>query len=322
MPTWLVISVALLLGACQDEVVGGIRQLNTNTQPNLKTSSVDVWVEEDVYSDTTIVADTNPLDTTLEVDTRDVIDTAEAVDTITPDTIEDTVETVDTGLLETVEDTTPIPDTADTVVAVDTTPPECSVHFDCDDHNDCTHDYCVNFSCVHEDNALCVMDSDGDGIVDIEDACPLVPEYFDYFEDDDGCPEADQDHDGYTPLEGDCGDDPSLGNDPASFCWNEYDGYNLRIHFGVGADERPSCDFYLDDELVEAVFFFETNGAFLIGPQVDGGDTPGDGVDQDCDGETDESGEYGLTEPDCYWWSFEDGSEEVSCWWMEFVPKP
>lgn len=322
MPAWLLISLAVLFGACHDPVVGGIRQLNTNTHPNLKTSSPDVWVAED----TTIVTDTTELDTTLEVDTRDVTDTGVAVDTIAldtvPETIEDTVTTLDTSPIETVEDTTPIPDTADTVVAVDTAPPECTVHFDCDDHNDCTHDYCVNFSCTHEDNTLCVMDSDDDGIVDIEDECPLTPEYFDHFEDDDGCPEADQDHDGYTPLEGDCGDDPSLGNDPASFCWNEYDGYNLRIHFGVGADERPSCDFYLDDELVESVFFFETNGAFLIGPQVDGGDTPGDGVDQDCDGATDEPGEHGLTEPDCYWWSFEDGSEEVSCWWMEFVPTP
>lgn len=313
MPAWFLISLAVLFGACHDEVVGGFRQLNDNS--NLTISSADTsdtWVAEEVYPDTAVEDSATVPDTVTEVDV--------IIPDSTPETIEDIgQDVVDTAAPETIEDTAPSPDTT---TEVDTTPPECEEDLDCEDSDDCTHDYCVNFSCTHENNMLCVMDSDDDGIVDIEDECPLTPEYFDHFEDDDGCPEADQDHDGYTPLEGDCGDDPSLGNDPASFCWNEYDGYNLRIHFGVGADERPSCDFYQDDELVEAVFFFETNGAFLIGPQVDGGDTPGDGVDQDCDGATDEPGEYGLTEPDCYWWSFEDGSEEVSCWWMEFVPTP
>ncbi len=330
MPTWFLILMALLLGACQDAVVGGIRQLDETSNLMLSEDSRDTWVAEDAYPDTmiedpTIVTDATPYDTTSEVDTRDVADTVAEVDVIIPDSTPETIEdigqeVVDTTVPETIGDTASVPDT---VLEVDTATPECEDDFGCEDDDDCTLDSCENFSCVHEENTLCVADTDGDGIVDIDDVCPLQPEYFDYFEDDDGCPEADQDHDGYTPLEGDCGDDPSLGNDPASFCWNEYDGYNLRIHFGVGADERPSCDFYYDDgEFVEGVFFFETNGAFLIGPHIAGSDTPGDGVDQDCDGSADDPGEYGLTEPDCIWWLFEDDSKEVSCWWMEFVPTP
>ncbi len=332
----IIISFALLLGACDDTIVGEIRQIENPTQTLVvMTDTVEEDASEVMDS---VEGDSNPPHTEI-TDSITPSDTA-TVDT-TPETVADTrvedtsvsdtgheveatetTTTVDTIVEETIADTAVTPDTSETIEEVDTPPHECEEDLDCDDQDECTVDYCEGFSCGHEDKIECVTDSDNDGFLDFEDYCRYQPEFYDFFEDDDGCPEEDQDHDGYTALEGDCGDDPSLGNDPASFCWNEYDGYNLRIHFGVGADERPSCDFYLEDELVEAVFFFETNGAFLIGPQVDGGDTPDDEVDQDCDGETDEPGEYGLTEPDCYWWSFEDGSEEVSCWWMEFVPTP
>ncbi|AKQ65725.1 OmpA domain protein [Myxococcus hansupus] len=40
------------------------------------------------------------------------------------------------------------------------------------------------------------VDSDGDGIIDSEDACPNEPEDFDGFEDEDGCPDPDNDQDG------------------------------------------------------------------------------------------------------------------------------
>ena len=40
-----------------------------------------------------------------------------------------------------------------------------------------------------------VGDKDGDGIKDDLDKCPLIPEDFDDFEDEDGCPEPDNDHD-------------------------------------------------------------------------------------------------------------------------------
>lgn len=39
-------------------------------------------------------------------------------------------------------------------------------------------------------------DTDGDGILDPKDSCPRVPEDFDNFQDEDGCPEEDNDGDG------------------------------------------------------------------------------------------------------------------------------
>ncbi|HET7502809.1 MAG TPA: OmpA family protein, partial [Kofleriaceae bacterium] len=43
-----------------------------------------------------------------------------------------------------------------------------------------------------------LVDSDGDGIVDRDDACPTEPEDFDGFQDDDGCPDIEEDHDKLT----------------------------------------------------------------------------------------------------------------------------
>jgi outer membrane protein OmpA-like peptidoglycan-associated protein len=49
---------------------------------------------------------------------------------------------------------------------------------------------------VSDGPAPIAMDTDGDGIVDNDDACPRVAEDLDGFEDTDGCPEADNDGDG------------------------------------------------------------------------------------------------------------------------------
>ncbi|KAA3602116.1 MAG: hypothetical protein DWQ06_07245 [Calditrichaeota bacterium] len=53
-------------------------------------------------------------------------------------------------------------------------------------------------------------DSDRDGIVNSEDACPNEPEDVDGFEDFDGCPESDNDKDGYLDAEDKC---PNLAED-------------------------------------------------------------------------------------------------------------
>ncbi len=51
-------------------------------------------------------------------------------------------------------------------------------------------------------------DRDGDGILDVDDACPDQAETFDTFEDEDGCPELDGDEDG-VPFEKDlCPEEP------------------------------------------------------------------------------------------------------------------
>ncbi len=51
-------------------------------------------------------------------------------------------------------------------------------------------------------------DCDGDGIIGRQDKCWNVPEDFDGFEDDDGCPEADNDMDGILDEDDACPDDP------------------------------------------------------------------------------------------------------------------
>lgn len=47
-------------------------------------------------------------------------------------------------------------------------------------------------------------DPDGDGVIGSDDECPMVPEDFDAFMDEDGCPEDDNDQDGILDLYDDC----------------------------------------------------------------------------------------------------------------------
>ncbi len=59
-----------------------------------------------------------------------------------------------------------------------------------------------------------VHDEDGDGIVDERDVCPTLPEDFDGFEDEDGCPEPDNDHDLVPDLDDRCPNEaPADGRD-------------------------------------------------------------------------------------------------------------
>jgi outer membrane protein OmpA-like peptidoglycan-associated protein len=51
-------------------------------------------------------------------------------------------------------------------------------------------------------------DTDGDGILDPVDDCPMVPEDKDGFQDEDGCPEDDNDADGIVDRIDNCPDDP------------------------------------------------------------------------------------------------------------------
>ena len=52
------------------------------------------------------------------------------------------------------------------------------------------------------------VDTDGDGIIDADDACPKDPEDFDKFEDQDGCPEPDNDKDGILDVDDKCPNNP------------------------------------------------------------------------------------------------------------------
>lgn len=53
-------------------------------------------------------------------------------------------------------------------------------------------------------------DTDGDGIPDDEDACPPLPEDFDGFEDDDGCPDPDNDNDLVPDIDDLCPNEEAL----------------------------------------------------------------------------------------------------------------
>jgi outer membrane protein OmpA-like peptidoglycan-associated protein len=52
------------------------------------------------------------------------------------------------------------------------------------------------------------VDTDGDGILDPDDACPRDPEDKDGFEDEDGCPDLDNDADGILDVQDACPNDP------------------------------------------------------------------------------------------------------------------
>ena len=52
------------------------------------------------------------------------------------------------------------------------------------------------------------VDNDGDGMLDVEDGCPTVPEDIDTFEDFDGCPDPDNDNDGILDMDDECAFDP------------------------------------------------------------------------------------------------------------------
>ena len=57
------------------------------------------------------------------------------------------------------------------------------------------------------------VDSDGDGILDKDDACPDDPEDVDGFEDEDGCPDPDNDSDGILDVDDNCPDDANAGQE-------------------------------------------------------------------------------------------------------------
>jgi outer membrane protein OmpA-like peptidoglycan-associated protein len=61
---------------------------------------------------------------------------------------------------------------------------------------------------VHADARRLPQDRDKDGIVDIDDKCPLEAEDQDGFEDLDGCPEPDNDHDGIADADDKCPNQP------------------------------------------------------------------------------------------------------------------
>jgi outer membrane protein OmpA-like peptidoglycan-associated protein len=57
-----------------------------------------------------------------------------------------------------------------------------------------------------------LTDMDGDGVIDLKDKCPNILEDFDFFKDDDGCPESDNDEDGIPDDKDNCPNEPENVN--------------------------------------------------------------------------------------------------------------
>jgi hypothetical protein len=55
-------------------------------------------------------------------------------------------------------------------------------------------------------------DRDADGVADVDDLCPSLPEDRDGFEEEDGCPDPDNDRDGVLDVSDGCPNDPETRN--------------------------------------------------------------------------------------------------------------
>lgn len=82
------------------------------------------------------------------------------------------------------------------------------------------------------------VDTDGDGIPDEQDQCPLMAEDWDGFQDYDGCPDVDNDRDGIPDVRDQCPNDPETYNGYYDFdgCPDEAPGDRNR----VGASVAPA----------------------------------------------------------------------------------
>jgi outer membrane protein OmpA-like peptidoglycan-associated protein len=85
--------------------------------------------------------------------------------------------------------------------------------------NDACPEQSEDFDGFSDDDGCPEFDNDNDGIVDIKDKCPDEAEDFDGFEDSDGCPDPDNDLDGVMDFEDNC---PDLKEDFDNF--NDLDG--------------------------------------------------------------------------------------------------
>ncbi len=105
-------------------------------------------------------------------------------------------------------------------------------------------------------------DRDGDGILDPVDACTEVPEDFDDFQDDDGCPEPDNDSDGILDEPDQCPNEPEdfdgwLDDDGCPDPDNDHDGIRdvndacpNEAEVINGVDDQDGCP---DEGLIEMV---------------------------------------------------------------------
>jgi OmpA-OmpF porin, OOP family len=94
-------------------------------------------------------------------------------------------------------------------------------------------------------------DADGDGIPDIRDQCPDMPEDKDGFQDDDGCPDFDNDNDGIYDAQDKCPNDPEDfdGFEDQDGCLdidNDHDGITDKLDRCPNVPEDSNG--YMDDD--------------------------------------------------------------------------
>ncbi len=98
-------------------------------------------------------------------------------------------------------------------------------------------------------------DNDGDGILDVDDQCPNEREDFDGFEDEDGCPDLDNDGDGIPDVADRCPNDPETFNGyqdddgcPDTLPVGDRDGDGYRDDVDRCPDEPEDFDGYQDED--------------------------------------------------------------------------
>jgi outer membrane protein OmpA-like peptidoglycan-associated protein len=90
-------------------------------------------------------------------------------------------------------------------------------------------------------------DSDGDGIPDVDDDCPDLPEDIDGFEDEDGCPDPDNDGDGVMDFDDACPNTPGTA-ETAGCPFDDADGDGIDASVDQCPDEAEDFDGFEDDD--------------------------------------------------------------------------
>lgn len=120
-----------------------------------------------------------------------------------------------------------------------------------------SRDDCPNvpedFDGFEDDDGCPDYDNDGDEILDVDDACPNEPEDFDGFEDDDGCPDPDNDGDGILDFDDACPDKPEtfngyLDEDGCPDTIGDRDGDGVPDHLDPCPDEPEDFDGFEDED--------------------------------------------------------------------------
>jgi outer membrane protein OmpA-like peptidoglycan-associated protein len=117
------------------------------------------------------------------------------------------------------------------------------------DHDgiDDLHDKCPDLpedrDGFQDDDGCPDPDNDADGILDVQDKCPNDAEDRDGFEDEDGCPDPDNDHDGFADADDKCPNEPETMNGNQDFDGCPDEGLFVLENDRIVLEERVLFDF-------------------------------------------------------------------------------